>query len=80
MSKNDQILVKKHKGKYYVFNVMAESWSERNNLYTKDALGVFKTREEALAFAHDYNNKGETEYGVWEEYLAKDGAKVRIIK
>lgn len=83
MSRNDQILIKKHKGKYYVFDVMAESWSNTNTLSTKDAIGVFKTREEALTFAHDYNNKDEwggTEYGVWENVLAKDGAEVKIIK
>lgn len=83
MSRNDQILIKKHKGKYYVFDVMAESWGETNTLYTKDAIGVFKTREEALVFAQDHNNKDEwggTEYGVWENYLAKDGAKVKIVK
>jgi len=82
MSRNDQILVKKYKGKYYVFSVMAESWSETNTLNISAAEGVFKTREEALIFAHDYDNKDEwggSEYGVVEERLSKDGAKVKIV-
>ena len=81
MSRNDQVLVKKYKGKYYVFDVMAESWSETNPISIKEAKGVFNTREEALVFAHDYNNKDEwggLEYGVVEESLAKDGADVNV--
>ena len=82
MSRNDQILVKKYKEKYYVFDVMAESWSKTNSLNIKEAKGVFNTREEALSFAHDYDNKDEwggSEYGVREETLSKDGAKVKIV-
>ena len=67
MSRNDQILVKKYKKKWYVFDIMAESWSKTNRLYLKEAIGVFNTRNEALIFAHDYDNKDErggSEYGV----------------
>ena len=83
MSRNDQILIKKYKGEYYVFDVMAESWSKTNPLRTEEALGVFKTRKEALIFAHNHDNKdkwGGSEYGVVEEKLSKDGANVKIMK
>lgn len=83
MSRNDQVLVKKYKGKYYVFSIMAESWSKTNPLSVKEAKGVFNTREKALVFAHDLDNKddwGGSEYGVHEEYLSKDGAKVKITR
>lgn len=83
MSRNDQMLVKKYKGKYYVFNVMAESWSKTNTLKIKDAFGIFDTREEAIMSAHDYDAKddmGGSEYGVREERLYKDDAKVKLVK
>ena len=47
MSANDQILIKKHKGKWYVFNVMAESWSKDNELSIKDAEYVCYTKSGA---------------------------------
>ena len=83
MSRNDQILVKKYKGKFYVFDVMAESWSKTNTLNIKEALGVFDTREKAIMFGHDYDAKddwGGSEYGVREELLYKDDAKVKLVK
>lgn len=82
MSRNDQLLVKKYKNKWYVFSVMAESWSKTNPLYLKEALGVFDTKEKAIMFAHKYDEEddwGESEYGVRMDYLCKDGAKVKII-
>ena len=82
MSRNDQILVKKYKGKYYVFSVMAESWSKTNTLNIKEAIGVFDTREKAIISAHNADNKDEyggSEYGVREERLYKDDAEVKII-
>lgn len=82
MSANNQILVKEHKGRWYVFdNVNAESWdeNEKNELSLKEAEASFGTRAEALEFAHDLEMIGDgTEYGVGE-FLAKDGADVKII-
>ena len=84
MSRNDQILIKKHEGKFYVFSVMAESWKvdgETNPLKLTRAIASFPTREEALVFAHDLDvqdSDGGTEYGVHEERLCKDGAEVTI--
>ena len=83
MSRNDQILVKKYKGKYYVFDVMAESWSKTNPLSISEAKGVFDTRTQAIMFGHELDSKDEwggSEYGVREERLYKDDAKVKIVK
>ena len=85
MSANNQILVKEHKDKWYVFdNVNAESWNEKENvLYSTEAKGVFDSREKALVFAHDFENNmewpDEAEYGVVENVLAKDGSGVTIV-
>jgi hypothetical protein len=90
MSRNDQLLVKKHKGRFYVFSVMAESWGEwrgnkpiskKNYLYKKEALGIFQRKEDAILFAEAYDKNdewGRSEYGVIEKKLFKDGAKVYI--
>ena len=89
MSINNQILVKEHRGKFYVFDVMAEGWgeweddkliSETNYLPLKSALGSFKTRKEAHEFAHHYDSKQylSAEYGVVDEVLAKDGEAVVV--
>lgn len=94
MSRNDQLLVKEYKGKYYVFDVMAESWgewddnknepiSDKNKLNLSEASGVFDTREEAHKFAHkvnSYDEWGGSEYGVVDEVLYKDGAEVELIE
>ncbi len=92
MSRNDQLLVKEHKGKFYVFDVMAESWGEwsednkiisnKNKLHINQAKGIFDTREEAHKFAHKLDAKDEwfgSEYGVVDEVLYKDGASVEIV-
>ena len=71
MSRNDQLLVKEYKGKFYVFDVMAESWGKRdektgeevtksdgsiiNELHVNEAKGVFNSREEAHKFAYKYD-------------------------
>ena len=76
MSANNQILLKKYKGKWYVFNVMAESWSKTNRLNVKEAIKSFYLKTVALKFA--MNIAFDTEYGVGE-VLIKDGARVKII-
>lgn len=87
MSRNDQLLVKEHRGKFYVFDVMAETWCDDmecksvNHLPIKEASGPFNTREEAHKFAHKLDAEdawGGSEYGVVDEVLYKDGAKVTI--
>lgn len=93
MSRNDQLLVKEYKGKFYVFDVMAESWgdwtedgkliSKANHLNTSQAKGVFDTREEAHKFAHKLDEEDEwfgSEYGVVDEVLYKDGEQVIIVE
>lgn len=94
MSRNDQLLVKEHNSKFYVFDVMAESWGEfdderqrpignKNHLSTQEAKGVFNTREEAHRFAHKLDEEddwGGSEYGVVDEVLCKDGAEVIIVE
>ena len=78
MSRNNQILIKEYKGKWYVFdNIMAESWSERNCLKVKRADKRLDTIEEAYKYAHELD---DTEYGVVKDSLAKDGASVDIIE
>ena len=80
MSANDQMLIQKYKDKYYVFNVMAESWSKTNPLRLSKAIKSFKTFEKAYNWAIKYTH----EYGYFPEYdtsirLVKDGASVKII-
>ena len=81
MSQNDQMLVKKYKNRWYVFNVMAESWSKTNGLPLKRAIGVFKTKGKAFVFADTYDQKQDhpSEYGV-SDRLIKDGANVKIVQ
>ena len=81
MSQNDQLLVKKYKSKWYVFSVMAESWSTTNTLSVKKAIKSFKTEAEAFVFAYTYDQKRDypSEYGV-DSRLIKDGAKVKIVR
>lgn len=93
MSRNDQLLVKEHNSKFYVFDVMAESWGEwddennkpkssLNHLSLKEAKGTFDTREEAHKFAHKLDSEDEwggSEYGVQDERIYKDGAEVEIV-
>lgn len=93
MSKNNQLLVKEHNGKFYVFDVMAESWGEwdtetnkpigdENKLKLSTAKGVYSTREDAHKAAHKMDAEDDwygSEYGVIDEVLYKDGAEVKII-
>lgn len=74
MSANNQILIKEHKGKFYVFsNIMAESWCEldendkpvegRNNeLSIKRADSFFNTKEEALIRAFEIDKEFDDEF------------------
>ena len=85
MSANNQILVKEHKGKWYVFdNVTAESWSKKNALYRTEAVGCYWERDAALDRAEKLLDEAiddgyPVEYGIQFEKLAKDGADVKII-
>ena len=92
MSANNMTLIKKFKGKFYVFeNIVAESWthydektdtfddSRRNELSLKEAEGVFPSFEEAYIFARELDNDNGSEYGVQVNVLVKDGAEVKII-
>jgi hypothetical protein len=80
MSANNQILIKKYKGRWYVFDTPAESWEDAagkvNHLSLKTALGGYASAEEALDYGLDVS--GETEYGVANR-LVKDGADVTIV-
>jgi len=83
MSANNQILIKKHNNKYYVFdNVMAESWSKENEISGKLAVGIYNTEQEALDKASEimYGLEwpDEREYGI-QYKLFKDNADVKII-
>lgn len=83
MSANNQILIKKHKGKYYVFDdVKAESWSKKNEISTNKAIGIFETEQEAIDKAakimYGLELQEEREYGI-QFLLAKDNADVTII-
>lgn len=94
MSANNQLLVKEYNNRFYVFDVMAESWGrwpvppetevqDVNELSIKRAKGVFDTREEAHKFAHKLDDEDEylgSEYGVVDETLYKDGADVTIVE
>lgn len=83
MSANNQTLLKKHKGKWYVFsNIQAESWAKENVLFRGEADYVLDTAEEAIEKANEVNQKTydygyEIEYGV-SNVLIKDGADVII--
>lgn len=85
MSRNDQLLVKEYRDKFYVFEVMAESWINElfgnNTLRLSESKGVFDSREAAHEFAHKLDSEDEwggSEYGVVDEVLYKDGASVVI--
>ena len=82
MSSNNETLVKKFKGKYYVYeNIMAESWAKKNILLIKNAKKVFNDKDSALTYALKLDKKtGEfqegTEYSVQFDTLCKDGSEV----
>lgn len=76
MSANDQILIKKHNEKWYAFNVMAESWDDKNKVSISESFAEAESLEDILDFAH---KQDDTEYGVVFDTLAKDGASVEII-
>lgn len=81
MSANDQMFVGEYKGKWYVFNVQAESWDETNVVHKRQAIECFKTKEEAMVFADDYDQKQDypSEYGT-STRLIKDYAEVKIVR
>jgi hypothetical protein len=84
MSQNNQMLVREYKGRWYVFDVMAESWSDKNELSTRQAQGDFATREEAFEYALKKDDEDDEEYGFPNseygvaERLVKDGADVEL--
>lgn len=81
MSANNFTLIKKYKKDYLVFyNLMAESWCDRNCLNIKQAVGKCKTEKEAEAKALRFEEDDETEYGIVYGVLAKDGAEVSIFE
>lgn len=80
MSVNNQMLVKEFEGKWYVFDVMAESWIDAgsknetiNYLSIKQALSSHDSMDEAYTVAHE----SITEYGI-SDHLIKDGADVTL--
>ena len=79
MSANNQTLIVKHKDRYLVFdNVQAESWGEENVLEEKDAVCTHSTHKSALVCAQIHEEEEKTEYGIVEDKLWKDDAKVVI--
>jgi len=83
MSANNQILIKEHKGRFYVFDdINAESWDEVNTLSIKEAVGVFDNRDDAYncAVQIERESRHEIEYGVQFNRLCKDDAEVKIIE
>lgn len=84
MSDNSQILIKEHNGKFYVFDVQAESWSDKNELSVKEAKAVCDSwkaaSEKAKKIANENWDEGyPNEYGIVDDILYKDGADVTII-
>lgn len=84
MSANNQILIKEHKGKYLVFdNVMAESWSDENELSIKEAKRQFESIEKAMEYSFHITSNleypEEREYGIGFNELSKDGRPVKIV-
>jgi len=90
MSANNQVLVKKYKHRWYVFNnIQAESWEDGkgriNRLSIKEADSSHWTKWGALkkAFAIDAEIDDFTminsEYGVVMDVLHKDQAEVILI-
>ena len=83
MSANNQTLLKKHKGKWYVFSdIQAESWAKENVLFRGEADYIFDSVEEAIEKANEVNQEIDDyghniEYGV-SNVLIKDGADVII--
>ncbi len=91
MSANNQILIKEHEGKFYVFdNISAESWCDENGervneLTVKEAHSVHDNRDDAYEAAikleeESYEEDGiSVEYGVQFNRLCKDDAEVKIL-
>lgn len=76
MSANNQVLLKKHKDKWLVFdNVQAESWDKTNTIDASEGR-EFDNLEDATEYANSLSY--DTEYGVGD-YLIKDGASVTIL-
>lgn len=79
MSSNNQTLIKKYNNRYYIFsNVNAESWDEINTLSIKEAEDSCSNFEDAYGIAEEIEKEDPTEYGIQNEVLVKDGAKVII--
>lgn len=79
MSANNQTLIIKHKDRYLVFdNVQAESWDDENVLNESDAISSHKDLFDAETSARILDADSMTEYGIVEERLWKDSAKVII--
>ena len=85
MSSNNQVLIKEHEGKFYVFgNVNAESWCDEleeheNELSLRSAQAVFPNRDDAYEAAIELNEQEPTEYGVQFNRLCKDEAEVILV-
>ena len=86
MSANNQTLIKKHKGKWLIFeNIPAESWDNVNTIRAIEAVVVFRGDIEMVRKIANLIDETSgmfdrgTEYGVSEQ-LVKDGAEVKIIK
>ena len=91
MSANNQTLIKKHEGQWYVFaDISAESWGnletmKKNTLSIKHADGVYNSPIEAYRAALEIDNKqGQfeegTEYGVRFNTLCKDDAEIILVE
>lgn len=74
MSANNQSLLIEYKGKYLAFpDVMAESWSNFNELNIDEAMEFDNFQE-----AFNWLSIQDTEYGI-SNRLVKDGRKVKIV-
>lgn len=77
MSSNNQTLILKENGKYYVFrNVMAESWDGVCTLEKESAFIVWDNFEDIYLQSCKIDNSDGTEYWVSCDNLAKDWEKV----
>lgn len=79
MSSNNQTLIVEHEDKFYVFrNIMAESWSDKNEL-EKSKWEVFDSHTLACEKAMQYDEIDDTEYGIFFDELAKDDGQITLI-
>lgn len=92
MSANNQTLIQKYRGKYYVLpDIQAESWisyDEKKGTFNEKRINElslgpargYKIFHEAYKAAERVERNYPTEYGIQVNRLCKDGAKVRIKK